>query len=202
MKFAEYSLKEFTDELASNSPTPGGGSVAGLCSALSAALNSMVVNLTKADNFVASKSHLAELRTESLELIDEDAESFEQVMNAFKLPKNTEKETEKRVQAIQTALVGAAESPLKIMKVGLEILKLGPQISQEGNINAVSDAGVGALLALSAVKGGRYNVLINAESLKDEAAAEKLKNQANEIVKEAEELAAKINVITENRIKS
>lgn len=198
MKFAEYSLKEFTDELASKSPTPGGGSVAGLCSALSAALNNMVVNLTKENNF---GDKLSELTSESLELIDEDAESFNQVMSAFKMSKDTEAEKEKRSQEIQTALVGAAESPLQIMKVGLEILKLGTQIIEEGNVNAVSDAGVGALLALSAVKGGRYNVLINAESLKDESAAENLKSEADQIVKEAEELAAEINEMTEKRIR-
>lgn len=202
MRFAEDSLEEFTNKLASKEATPGGGSTAGLCSALSAALNSMVVNLTKENDFLASQSHLAELRVESLELMDEDAESFKQVMSAFKLPKNTEAEKEKRTQAIQTALVGAAESPLKIMKAALEILKLGTTISEKGNVNAVSDAGVGALLALTAVKGGYYNVLINAESLKDEAAAQKLENEADQIVKEAETLAAKINKMTEKRIRA
>ncbi|ADO76247.1 cyclodeaminase/cyclohydrolase family protein [Halanaerobium praevalens] len=202
MKFAESSLKEFTDKLASKSPTPGGGSVAGLCSALSAALNSMVVNLTKENSFGQSGAQLSKLKTESLDLMDEDAESFKQVMSAFKLPKNTEAEKEKRTKAIQTALVGAAESPLKIMKLGLEILKLGTKISEKGNVNAVSDAGVGALLALTAVKGGYYNVLINAESLKDESAAEKLESKADQIVQEAEKLAAEINEMTEKRIRA
>ncbi|MGM0547767.1 MAG: cyclodeaminase/cyclohydrolase family protein [Bacillota bacterium] len=202
MKFAESSLKEFTDKLASKSPTPGGGSVAGLCSALSAALNSMVVNLTKENSFGQSGAQLSKLKTESLDLMDEDAESFKQVMSAFKLPKNTEAEKEKRTKAIQTALVGAAESPLKIMEVGLEILKLGTKISEKGNVNAVSDAGVGALLALTAVKGGYYNVLINAESLKDKSAAEKLESKADQIVKEAEKLAAEINEMTEKRIRA
>lgn len=98
MKFAESSLKEFTDKLASKSPTPGGGSVAGLCSALSAALNSMVVNLTKENSFGQSGAQLSKLKTESLDLMDEDAESFKQVMSAFKLPKNTEAEKEKELK--------------------------------------------------------------------------------------------------------
>lgn len=88
------------------------------------------------------------------------------------------------------------------MKLGLEILKLGTKISEKGNVNAVSDAGVGALLALTAVKGGYYNVLINAESLKDESAAEKLESKADQIVQEAEKLAAEINEMTEKRIRA
>lgn len=202
MEFAEYSLEDFTKKLASKSPTPGGGSVAGLCGALSAALNNMVVNLTKENNFDDSGKKLSNLEKEALQLIDDDAESFDQVMNAFKLPKDTEVEKEKRSQAIQKALVGAAEAPLEIMELGLKLLKLGLKISEEGNVNAVSDAGVGALLALSAVKGGRYNVLINAESLKDEAKAEELENKANQIAAEAEELAAEIEKMTEKRIKA
>lgn len=200
MKFAEYSLKKFTEKLASKSPTPGGGSVAGLCGALGAALNNMVVNLTEENEFENSSKKLSNLKTEALHLIDHDAESFNQVMTAFKLPKKTEEEIELRSQEIQKALEGATETPLQTMEMGLEILKLGVKISEEGNVNAVSDVGVGALMALSAVKGGRYNVLINVKSLKDEVKAEKLKNKADQIAAEAEKLAAEIEENTENRI--
>lgn len=202
MEFAEYSLKEFTEKLASKSPTPGGGSAAGLSAALAAALNKMVITLSSKEDFGDSEQRLTALQKKALQLIDDDAESFDQVMQAFKLSKDTEAEKEKRSQAIQKALVGAAQTPLETMELALELLKFGVKISEKGNVNAVSDAGVSALMALSAVKGGYYNVLINAESFKEQEAAEKLKTKAEKIVKKAEKLAAEIAENTENRIKA
>lgn len=200
MSFADYSIDEFTAELASDAATPGGGSVAGLCGSLSASLIAMVIRLTKEADFAEDTAQLAELQTEALELIDEDSESFDQVMAAFKLPKETEEEKEKRSRAIQEAMKEAAVTPLKTMKLGLKLLKIAVKVVKEGNVNAVSDAGVAGLLALDAVKGGRYNVLINAESLTDKAEAEELKNESEEILEEAEELAAEIEEVTEERI--
>ncbi|ADL13441.1 cyclodeaminase/cyclohydrolase family protein [Acetohalobium arabaticum] len=200
MSFADYSIDEFTAELASDAATPGGGSVAGLCGSLSASLIAMVIRLTKENDLDHDTAELEELQIEALELIDEDSESFDQVMAAFKLPKETEEEQEKRSRAIQEAMKEAAITPLETMKLGLELLKIAVKVVREGNANAVSDAGVAGLLALDAVKGGRYNVLINAESLTDEADAGELKDKSEEILAEAEELAAEIERIAEERI--
>ncbi|MBM7624997.1 cyclodeaminase/cyclohydrolase family protein [Sporohalobacter salinus] len=200
MSFSDYSINEFMTELASDSATPGGGSVAGLCGSLSASLVAMVIRLTKDADLTENAAKLEELQAEALELIDEDSESFDQVMKAFKLPKDTEEEKKERSKAIQKALKGAAITPLKTMELGLKLLKIASKVVKEGNENAVSDVGVAGLLALDAVKSGRYNVLINAESLTDEVSANELKEKSQQILEESEELAAKIEDVVEDRI--
>jgi formiminotetrahydrofolate cyclodeaminase len=200
MSFSDYTIDEFIEELASKSSTPGGGSVAGLCGALSASLSSMVIKLTKEAELDEYLADLEELQMEALELIDEDSESFDQVMLAFKLPKETEEEKEERQIQIQKALKGASLVPLRTMRLGLKLLKITKEVAKEGNPNAASDAGVAGLTALSAIKGGNYNVLINVGSLKNEKFAKELNDEASEIIAEAEELAQEIERITENSI--
>ncbi|SJZ69039.1 cyclodeaminase/cyclohydrolase family protein [Selenihalanaerobacter shriftii] len=200
MSFSDYTLEEFVNELGSKSSTPGGGSTAGLGGALASSLALMVIKLTKDSDLDKYTADLNDMKSEALELIDEDSESFDKVMSAFKLPKETEEEKEERSKEIQKALKGASITPLNTMKLGLKVLEIAKEVAKEGNPNAASDVGVAGLMALSTVKGGSYNVLINAQSLKDEKVSKELKDEANDIIAKAEKLANEIEEITASKI--
>lgn len=200
--FAEYTLNKFNSKLASDAPTPGGGSVAGLSASLSAALIEMVINLTDDNSLKEYGDQLSQKRKEALKLIEEDAESFNKVMAAFKLPKNTEEEKKKRSKAIQKGLYGASLTPLDTMELGLKLLEIARKVIKKGNPNAISDIGVAGLMGISAIKSAYLNVLINTQSLKDKDKAEKLESRAQEIIKKSEKLASEIEEITEDKIKN
>lgn len=195
MTFANMTLKEFTSKLSSKSPTPGGGSVAGLSISLAASLSSMVVNLTKDGSLNKYSDNLSEHIDFALELIDKDADSFNKVMDAFKMKKNNDQEIKKRKEAIQSALYNASLTPLETMKLGVQILEISKEVAKRGNENAISDAGVAALMAHAGVKGAAYNVFINASSLNDTQKAEELENKANQLIEKSENLAKKIEEI-------
>jgi formiminotetrahydrofolate cyclodeaminase len=199
MEFADYSLDDFSTKLASDSPTPGGGSIAALSGALSASLSAMVVVLTKDGSLDKYTTELEELQTKGLNLIDEDAASFDKVIDAFKMSKQTEEKKAERKKAIQAALKDASLTPLETMKLGLKLLKIARKVVEKGNENAVSDAGVAGLTAMVAIKGGSYNVLINAQSLSDERAANELKSEVTKIIKEGEELVTEIEEIVASK---
>lgn len=201
-KFAKYDLNEFTEKLASNSPTPGGGSVAGLSASLSAALIEMVINLTDDNSLKNNKNELSKKRKEALELIDEDAESFNKVMKAFKMPKNTETEKKERKNNIQEGLYQASLTPLETMKLGLKLMQIAREVIEKGNPHAISDIGVAGYMGISAIKGAYLNVLINTKSLNDKSKAEKLEKEANKIISNGENLLTKIEEITVSKIKS
>lgn len=162
-------LSGFLGELASDSPTPGGGSVAALCGALGAALNSMVANLTigkkkYADVEDKMKETLAgteTLRLELAQMIEEDAAAFDKVMVALKMPKETDEQKASRKAALQRALVDAATVPLAVMEMCVGVISLARPVAAHGNSNAVSDAGVAALVGRAGVHAAGLNVLIN-----------------------------------------
>ena len=173
-------INEFIDDLASNLPAPGGGSVAALCGSLGAALTSMVFNLT-----VGKKAYLAlgdderesvdaglvkanELKDEFLKLMNEDTEAFNKLMAAFKMPKETEEEKSVRSQIIQEAYKGATNVPLEVARKAYDIYEIIEIAIDHGNKNAISDAGVAALLAQATIEGAIMNVKINLGSIKDE----------------------------------
>lgn len=173
-------VNEFIDELASNSPAPGGGSVAALCGSLGAALTSMVFSLT-----VGKKAYLAlgdeertsvdaglvkanELKDEFLKLMNEDTEAFNKLMAAFKMPKETEEEKAARSEVIQTAYKAATNVPLEVARKAYDIYEIIEIAIDHGNKNAISDAGVAALLAQTTIEGAIMNVKINLGSIKDE----------------------------------
>ena len=201
-KFEEYNLNEFNEKLASKSPTPGGGSVAGLSASLSAALIEMVINLTDDDSLDNNKNELSKKRKEALELIDEDAQSFNMVMDAYKMPKNTDEEKKERKKAIQNGLYKASLTPLDTMKLGLKLMGIARKVIEKGNPHAISDIGVAGYMGISAIKGAYLNVLINTQSIKDKNKAEKLENEANEIISKGEKLLTEIEEITISKIKS
>jgi len=169
------SLSKFLDELASNSPAPGGGSVAALAGSLGSSLTSMVCNLTVgkkkyADVEPEMKKILEQserLRAQFTALVDQDTVAFNKVMEAYGLPKETDDQKALRTAAIQGATKEAALVPLSVMKHVIDALALARVVAEKGNINSVSDAGVSALMLGAAAEGAAFNVLINLQSITD-----------------------------------
>jgi formiminotetrahydrofolate cyclodeaminase len=195
MTFANMTLKEFTSKLSSNSPTPGGGSVAGLSISLAASLASMVVNLTQDGSLDQYSNDLIDHIDYALELIDKDANSFNKVMDAFKMKKDTDQEIKNRKEAIQSALYNASLTPLETIELGVQVLEISKEVAKYGNKNAVSDAGVAALMAHAGVKGASYNVFINSSSLSDEKKSKELEDKTNKLVEKSNNLAKQIEEI-------
>lgn len=191
-RLIRMSLKGFAAETASESPAPGGGSISAYMGALGAALGTMVANLSAHkrgwDDRWKEFSDWAEkgqaIMSELVGLVDEDTAAFDKIMAAFGLPKGTPEEKEARAAAIEEATLSASLVPLRTMKASFKVFELARAMASEGNPNSVSDAGVGALAARSAVLGACLNVKINAVGLKDQA-------KAAELIAEAEEIAAK-----------
>ena len=173
------SLAGFLDQLASSAPTPGGGSVAALCGALSAALSSMVANLTLGrekyrdiEPAVRAALERAEwLRSRFLELIDEDIAAYGALSAAYRLPKSTAEEQATRSSQIQAALTGAAEAPLRMVEQARQAMELCQTLVSIGNPNVISDVGVAAITAYAALESGELNVLINLKTMKDKELA-------------------------------
>ena len=178
----QESLAAFLDQLASSAPTPGGGSVAALCAALSAALSSMVANLTLGreqyrDVEPAIRAALEQserLRAACTQLITDDIAAYGALSAAYRLPKNTPDEQKTRSARIQEALQGAAEAPLRIAERAREALNLCRTLEEIGNPNVISDVGVAAIAAHAALESAELNVLINLKAIKDRALAETL----------------------------
>jgi formiminotetrahydrofolate cyclodeaminase len=171
----DKSVAKFLDELASNSPAPGGGSVAALAGALGAALTSMVCNLTVGKKKYAGVEaemqsvlrQAEELRAVFSSVIDKDTEAFNKVMEAYGLPKDTDEQQALRTAAIQAATKEAALVPLGVMKHAIDSLALAKTVAERGNTNSVSDAGVSALLLNAACEGAALNVEINLSGISD-----------------------------------
>lgn len=198
-------LQEFLDNLASQSPTPGGGGAAALSGAMGAALVSMVCNLTigkkkyvqvEAD-MQAILAQSEALRARLTDLIDDDAQAFEQVMATYQLPRKTDEEKKARRVAIQAATKEACLVPLAIAQACADVISLSKPTAEMGNVNVISDAGVGALSALAGLKSAALNVFINLNSLKDEAFIQEKKAQVNDIIAGQEELVAEISALLE-----
>ena len=192
-RLVRMTCKGFAYETASESPAPGGGSISAYMGALGAALGTMVANLSShkagwdarwkefSDWADQGQSVLAEL----LALVDEDTAAFDRIMAALGMPKGSEEEQAARAEALEAATLYATEVPLKTMKAALKVFPIVRAMAEEGNPNSVSDAGVGALAARSAVLGAQLNVRINAAGLSDRAAAERLCAEAAEIAASA-----------------
>lgn len=178
--FVELSVTEFLDALASKEPVPGGGSGAALAGALSAALVSMVCNLTIGkkgyEDVDAPMAELLEkseaLRRELPQLLEADTKVYARVMAAYRLPRKTDAEKAAREAAMQQALKDAAEVPLTIAERCAQVVDLAMPAAEMGNQWAVSDAGVGVLLAEAAMRAALLNVVINLASIKDAAFVE------------------------------
>jgi len=168
-------LSEFIDDVSSNSPAPGGGSVSALCGALGSALTAMVCRLTIGkknyeevqDEMLATLGQADELRAKLTGLIDRDTEAFNLVMKAFTLPKTTDDEKRIRSEAIQTATKQATLVPLEVMKLCEQAMGIAATVAERGNVNSITDAGVAGLILKAGCEGAALNVQINLATLKD-----------------------------------
>lgn len=197
--WAEMSIREFQAALASSSPTPGGGTAAAISLGQAAALTIMVSDLTIGKEKwsegwdAAEKAVLSSIRVMSRasELADEDSNSFDLVMDAYRLPKGDETEKKSRLEQIRKSTLHAAEVPFETALNGLEILELLPELAMKGNANAVSDVGVAGLLASAACKGALFNVEINLQSLPDDFGVE-IRNKIPEVKERSRELSRQV----------
>lgn len=207
-KLIRMTLTGFARETASESAAPGGGSVSAYMGALAAALGTMVANLSahkrgwdarwKEFSDVAEKGN--DVMERLLKLVDEDTAAFARIMDVFAMPKGSDEEKAARAEAMEKATLYATQVPLRTMKTALEAMPVALAMAKEGNPASASDAGVGAIAALAAVRGAQLNVRINAAGLEDRAMAEKLIAEAAEIAKEAAAMEAEILVAVNNNI--
>lgn len=207
-KLVDLTCSEFTDETASESPAPGGGSISAYLGALGASLAAMVANLSshkagwdeRWEEFSDWAVKGQAIKNDLLALVDEDTNSFNKVMDAFGLPKTTDEEKAARSNAIQKATKYATEVPFRTMQRAFDAFEVVKAMAEKGNPNSVTDAGVGALCARSAVIGAFLNVKINAAGLKDKDFAEEILRQGAEIEKKAIDLEAEIMEIVNRKI--
>jgi formiminotetrahydrofolate cyclodeaminase len=200
----DLTIIEFLQQTASAEPLPGGGCAAALSAALAASLTEMVANLTIGrKEYQAAEDEMkdiadaaANLRDKMLDNIDNDAEAYQSVLTAFKLPKNTAAEKKQRSQAIQDAFKDAARVPMGVARDALKIMDLAYRVITQGNKNAVTDGAVGALAARTATLAALYNVKINLGSIKDPAFVEKftaeVQNLEHQVIQKEKEIFAHI----------
>ena len=205
MKLVDMRLRDFVDELSSDSPAPGGGSVAALAGALSSALSSMVCNLTIGKEKYKDVEHdmerlldrVEDMKRRFMDLIDRDTEAFNKVMEALKLPKETDEEKRIRKEKIQDALKGAALVPLETARMCAEMIELCKEVAEKGNKNSITDVGVAAIMARAGLESAILNVKINLKSINDEKFVESLlyeidvlKNNTEEAMRDVEEVVS------------
>jgi glutamate formiminotransferase/formiminotetrahydrofolate cyclodeaminase len=204
----EMTTRGFADELSSDSPAPGGGSVAALCGALGGALGAMVANLTIGKKELeASWDPMREVAPRGQELkdwflaaVDQDTAAFNRVMDSFRLPGKAPEEAAAKERAVQEATKGAAEVPLAVLERSLEVLALAEATVRQGNPHSASDAGVAALCARACAEGAYLNDRINLKSLIDTAWVAQTEKKAEELRKRAVERADAILAEVEGKI--
>lgn len=204
----QKTLIDFANETASESPAPGGGSISAYVGALGVSLGTMVANLSSHkvgwDDKIAYFSQKAEegqnLKDTLIDLVDADTHAFNKIMDALKMPKATDEDKAARKAAMHAATIGAIEVPLRVMKVSLDSMHMLKEMAENGNPNSVSDAGVGALCARTAVEGAALNVRINCSGFDDKEFVTKALAQADEMLKKAKEMEGEIISIVEKLI--
>lgn len=207
-KLADMTLTQFADELSTDSPAPGGGSVAALCSAMSGALTAMVANLTFGKkgyeaHWEEAKA-LAEVgqkvKERSLQAIDTDTQAFYDMMDAMRLPKKTAEEKAARHTAIQNATKNAILVPLETLEIAMDAAEVAQKIAKIGNANALSDAGVAAINANAAAKAAYLNVKINMGAIDDEQFKIDILTKAEELLDRVNNLALAVEADVKSRV--
>lgn len=196
MSFADMTVRGFLDELASQSPAPGGGTASAVAGAMGVGLAAMVAGLTDTSQMSAEDaSRVDEISHRWKELIwallgcaDDDTAAFNEVMKAFKLPKTTDEDKRARREAIQLALKDAVSAPRRTLQLAAEGMQMAAFMAESGNDNAASDAGVGALLLDTAMGGAIFNMQINLASIKDQDFVAQMKSEIDRFVKVRDEL--------------
>jgi formiminotetrahydrofolate cyclodeaminase len=206
MALTDLSIKEFLVKTASNSPVPGGGSIAALSAAVAASLSEMVARLTIGkDGYDALEEDMkkiakdaADYRNKFIKDIDRDSNAYNNVMAAFKLSKGTEQEQKNRKRAIQEALKSASLVPLDVAKDAFKIIELAEKVVKYGNESAVTDGTVAVMMARTAVLSALYNVKINLISIKDldfiEKVRKEIKHMESEIIDREKEILSDISI--------
>src|SRR3984893_9685983 len=204
----KMNLREFCNETLSDSPAPGGGSVAALMGALGASLGGMVANLSagkrgwddKLEYFSGWAVKAQKLKDEMLSLVDEDTNAFNKVMDAFGLPKGSDEEKKARAAAIESATKYAAEIPLKVMETASKSYELLAEMAEKGNPASISDVGVGGLATRACIDGAALNVRINLGQLKDEKFKTALREKLRNVQADSEAQFKKIDQIVQSKI--
>lgn len=208
-RLADLTLNSFCDLLSTDAPAPGGGSVAALCTAMSGALTAMVANLTcdkkgyeKVQDVVRELAEKAQpIKEKALAAIDKDTDAFYAMMDAMRLPKKTEAEIALRNAKMEETTQKAILVPFETLELSLEAVKLAKEVASVGNTNALSDAGVAALTALTGAKAAWYNVLINLSGVTTQAFIDDMRTRSNALVVEIETLAGEVEQSILNRLK-
>ena len=200
MEFIKYSCEMFVEVLASKEPTPGGGGASALVGASGVALGNMVGALTVGkkkyaeaeEEIKALMAESDELQKQLLELVQKDAESFEPLIKAYRLPTNTEELRYEKERIIEQELRNACEVPFEIMEKCAKGIELCNEFAEKGSVMATSDAGAGAIFCKAAMQSASLNVYINTKSMKDRDYAEKTNAKADALLKEYTEQADKM----------
>jgi glutamate formiminotransferase/formiminotetrahydrofolate cyclodeaminase len=204
----QKTLVDFANETASESPAPGGGSISAYVGALGVSLGTMVANLSshkvgwddRIDFFSAKADEGQKLKDVLIGLVDADTYAFNKIMDALRMPKATDDEKAARKSAMHTATIGAIEVPLRVMKISLQSMDMLKEMAENGNPNSVSDAGVGALCARTAVEGAALNVRINCSGFDDKEYVADALAQAKEMLQKAKEAEREIISVVEKLI--
>jgi methenyltetrahydrofolate cyclohydrolase len=206
MPLVDLNLKDFLAKTASNSPVPGGGSIAALSAAIAASLSEMVAHLTIGKKgYEVLEEEMQDIakdafqyRERLMKYIDKDSNSYNDVIAAFRLPKSTEQEQNNRNGAIQEALKKAALVPLDVARDAFKVIELAGKVIKQGNKNAVTDAAVAVMMARTAALSALYNVKINLASIKDtnfvEEIREEIKHMESEIVNREREFLSDVSI--------
>ncbi|HBI91528.1 MAG: cyclodeaminase/cyclohydrolase family protein [Terrisporobacter othiniensis] len=209
----DLTVKDFIDELGSNSPAPGGGSVSALSASIASTLVTMVLNLTIGkkeymeyedfikDEIVKSLNHGENYKKEFLDLMEKDTSAFLSLMDAFKMPKNTEEEIQIRKEKIQRGNNEALEIPFEVSQKAYKLYNYIDIAAEYGNKNALSDTGVAALLVEAAVEGALLNVKINILGLKDEDRKKELTEKCEIILEKSKKRKERIINSIESQLK-
>lgn len=204
MNLINLKVKEFINEVDSLTPTPGGGSSSALMSSLGISLSRMVGHLTVGkkrfskfdekiqEEFINTINNLEEIKNKLISLIDEDTNAYNEVVKAFKLPKETSEEISKRELEIEKATIKAIEVPLEILSLSYQAIKTLNIVLKVGNPNAISDLGVSVLSLSAGAEGALLNVLINLPGLSNEELKVTYSDKANKMIKEVKELKEEI----------
>ncbi|HEY8757087.1 MAG TPA: cyclodeaminase/cyclohydrolase family protein [Candidatus Limnocylindria bacterium] len=203
-RLVERTLRAFSDDLSSSAAVPGGGSAAAYAGAMGAALAAMVGRIAERKGPTeATTALIAEadnLRADFIRLVDDDSAAYARVAEAMKLPKASEDEKRERTERLQAALLAASRVPLEVAKTSRRLLDLCERTVQSAASATVSDVGVGALLAETALRGAALNVMINLASVKDAAQVKALSEDLDGAVDGADEQRKRITDFVESRI--
>jgi glutamate formiminotransferase / formiminotetrahydrofolate cyclodeaminase len=206
----DMTLRDLTDEVSRETPAPGGGSIAAVAGSMGAALSSMVANLTQGkagsedlDDLMTENAEKAQKIKDSLLLaVDEDTNAFNGYMNAMRLPKKTEEEKLYRFEQMETGLKEAVNVPLQTAMLSYQAIETAKVSAENGNVNSITDAAVGAQIAYTGVRGGILNVLINLKDIKDKDFVREMEDRCEELDSRAIKLLGEVNSYVDNKLKS